>query len=335
QCRDIIYKQPITDKVFNGHVIADKTVHNKDQCEIQCFLNPDCVSLNYNPEPGVTPNCQLSSSDENVNPGNFASKPGYVYQAIKNHCAGENDCTKKKLVCQSGYGPHGYRCVCPKCLTGDHCKHYTKDTVLMFPKRSTDQTVKLANPFRGQSSNQFTISMWLQMNSSSSLRHSTPFSYETKKNIDEITIFFGDGKLAMELKGNTRTLTDYHYVFDDKWHHIAISWKSATDDADFFIDGAFIKTIRDGTALHQSIAKDGGLVLGQEQDHYLGGFDAAQSFQGNLTSVNMWDRALTRVEISEHAKRCPSGEGNLVKWVDLVPHKSVSVKYFCGESCLP
>ncbi|KAK3739418.1 hypothetical protein QZH41_011411 [Actinostola sp. cb2023] len=79
----------------------------------------------------------------------------------------------------------------------------------------------------------------------------------------------------------------------------------------------------------------GAIVLGQEQDAYLGGFDVGQSFQGNLTSVNMWDRVLSSVEISELAKGCPSGEGNLVKWADLVPRKSDSVKYFCGVSCYP
>ena len=65
------------------------------------------------------------------------------------------------------------------------------------------------------------------------------------------------------------------------------------------------------------VIEKGAIVLGQEQDSYIGGFSKSQSLKGNLTSVNMWDKVLTAQEISDLAKSFRSGEGNIIKWSDL------------------
>ena len=48
-----------------------------------------------------------------------------------------------------------------------------QDTILMFPKRSIDQTVILKNPFDGRKLTEFTISWWSQLN---------PLSWSTTNN---------------------------------------------------------------------------------------------------------------------------------------------------------
>ena len=45
------------------------------------------------------------------------------------------------------------------------------------------------------------------------------------------------------------------------------------------------------------IPKDGTLLLGQEPDAYLGGYDETQAFSGFITEVGLWNRALTGNEI--------------------------------------
>ena len=121
-----------------------------------------------------------------------------------------------------------------------------------------------------------------------------------------------------------------NYVTNDgKWHHVVVTWNYNTKEVSVYIDGK-LKPIYYHRQNKAGVIKGkGALVIGQDQDVYLGEFDVNQSFQGNLTSVNMWDRVLTSGEISEHAKKYPSGEGNVIKWVDLVPRKSESVKYSC------
>ena len=83
------------------------------------------------------------------------------------------------------------------------------------------------------------------------------------------------------------------------------------------------------------LIKKGAIVLGQEQDSYKGGFESSQSLQGNLTSVNMWDRVLTAQEISELAKSCTAGEGNIVKWADLKDKGEGEVKLINTSACGP
>lgn len=64
----------------------------------------------------------------------------------------------------------------------------------------------------------------------------------------------------------------------------------------------------------------GSLVLGQDQDSVAGGFSASQSFVGEMTGVNVWNRVMDHHEITSLSKSCRSGEGNVYKWSDFKPH---------------
>ena len=77
----------------------------------------------------------------------------------------------------------------------------------------------------------------------------------------------------------------------------------------------------------------GAIVLGQEQDSYKGGFQSTQSLKGNLTSVNMWDKVLTAQEISDLAKSFRSGEGNIIKWADLLNLEAKGKVRPFGSAC--
>ena len=45
-------------------------------------------------------------------------------------------------------------------------------------------------------------------------------------------------------------------------------------------------------------------------------FNKHGSFSGEMTSINLWDRALTDAEISKLAQSCSAGKGNLVSMAD-------------------
>ena len=64
----------------------------------------------------------------------------------------------------------------------------------------------------------------------------------------------------------------------------------------------------------------GSLVLGQEQDSEGGSFDASQSFVGEMTGVNFWNRVIDQNEIASMSKSCRGGEGNVYKWSDFKSH---------------
>ncbi|XP_072259064.1 C-reactive protein-like [Pyxicephalus adspersus] len=65
-----------------------------------------------------------------------------------------------------------------------------------------------------------------------------------------------------------------------------------------------------------SIAAETSIILGQDQDTFGGGFDASQSFVGEISDVNMWDYVLT----PEHIQKVGSGDlhGNLINWNSIV-----------------
>jgi len=105
----------------------------------------------------------------------------------------------------------------------------------------------------------------------------------------------------------------------DKWHHVCLTWKNTEANYTFYVDGVQIG--------EQSVSKDhviakGAIVLGQDQDSY------------NLTSVSLWDKALTAQEVSILAKSCTAGEGNIVKWSDLKDKGEGDVKLICTSTCV-
>lgn len=80
----------------------------------------------------------------------------------------------------------------------------------------------------------------------------------------------------------------------------------------------------------------GGLILGQEQDSYMGGLDSRQALKGNLTSLNVWDQALKESDVADLARTCPATrKGSVLKWRDVFQYKTDSVGYFCGTHCQP
>ena len=121
-------------------------------------------------------------------------------------------------------------------------------------------------------------------------------------------------------------------VVDGKWHHLCMTWLTTNQHGKLkvYVDGI----LRLEKVLGIIIPK-GAIVLGQEQDSYKGDFESSQSLQGNLTSVNMWDRVLTAQEISELAKSCTAGEGNIVKWSDLKDKGEGEVKLINTSDCGP
>lgn len=108
---------------------------------------------------------------------------------------------------------------------------------------------------------------------------------------------------------------------DGIWHHICVSWESATGSWKFYKDGV-VKHEDTDFKRGYTIRQGGTLVLGQEQDSVGGGFDSTQSFQGMLSFVNVWDNVLSSSQIIEMSKSCQKAEGgiegNVYKWSDFL-----------------
>ena len=99
-------------------------------------------------------------------------------------------------------------------------------------------------------------------------------------------------------------------IEDNNWHHVSVTRDNTT--ARLYIDGvqAGNPIIVPAAAL---VADSNGFIVGQEQDFVGGGFDANQSWAGEMDNVRIYNRALTDEEILDiyfHDRR-PSEEFTL------------------------
>ena len=103
---------------------------------------------------------------------------------------------------------------------------------------------------------------------------------------------------------------------DGDWHHVCLTWENNRGDLKGYIDGVMKSEGRKNPG--RVIPGTGAVVLGQDQDEVKGGFQLEQSYQGNLTNVNLWDRVLTEEEVADLSRSCSVGEGNVIKWSDFI-----------------
>ncbi|KAG8560328.1 hypothetical protein GDO81_014922 [Engystomops pustulosus] len=95
-----------------------------------------------------------------------------------------------------------------------------------------------------------------------------------------------------------------------EWKNTCVTWDSETGLVQLWINGK--RYPRKGTKTGSPIGPRMSVVLGQEQDSFGGGFDAKQSFQGEIYDVHMWDYVLPSNTLSIF---CYSDlSGNIFDW---------------------
>ena len=119
---------------------------------------------------------------------------------------------------------------------------------------------------------------------------------------------------------------------DGKWHHICFSWSNSYGSWQFFKDGTLAKN---GTDLGYGYTIKGGAKLVIGQDTLGGGFSAELSFQGFLTSVNVWSSVRRSEIIKEMSKPCLRGEGNVYRWSDFRYTARGNPKVVIPSPCVP
>ncbi|XP_061531572.1 C-reactive protein-like isoform X2 [Phycodurus eques] len=98
----------------------------------------------------------------------------------------------------------------------------------------------------------------------------------------------------------------------NSWHTLCSTWDSVNGIAQLWVDGK--PTIKRFIHSGQPISGNPIAILGQEQDTYGGGFDAAQSFIGMISRLHMWDYVLSRNEIQRYEEDSNFTPGNVFNW---------------------
>ena len=103
---------------------------------------------------------------------------------------------------------------------------------------------------------------------------------------------------------------------DGGWHFICASWRALGGEWKVMKDGEVVDGGA-GLAVDRRVAAGGLIVLGQEQDQEGGRFSAAESFQGQMTRLNVWAHALTQQEVAALGASCRPYFGNILTWSDV------------------
>ena len=159
-------------------------------------------------------------------------------------------------------------------LEGNTSQYAVIDTVNTFPSTA------------------LTIELWMKPGTNF---RETPLTYEVG-NSDEAQIFLSPSTgVAVVYLNSSNHVVNLPTLFDGDWHHYAFSWESTTGTLKTYLDGQLMDT---GT-IAQGITLDsgGGLVLGQEADNQMGGYNASQAFSGEMRDIRIWDDVRTSSEI--------------------------------------
>lgn len=116
-CRQLDFDLPIFGKALANHVIRTIQVPDVLLCQLYCFLEVDCVSVNVraaNHSPEKV--CELNNKDANSHPEDLMLIHQSSFHGTKNACS-SNPCLSG-ATCQTGFTEKGYRCLCP---TGSFC----------------------------------------------------------------------------------------------------------------------------------------------------------------------------------------------------------------------
>ena len=145
-----------------------------------------------------------------------------------------------------------------------------------------------------------TIAFWLKTSKSGA---QTIVSGANQLNDNEYIVFFlNEGLIRFYSHGRVGRNqvwcdVEIQPIADDTWHHFAVIRNASLGHADFFIDGEGY-TKRCGHLAYDTLKVEaGGLILGQDQDAFGGGFDASQVLRGALDDLRIYDGILSAAEV--------------------------------------
>ncbi|XP_019624987.1 PREDICTED: uncharacterized protein LOC109470470 isoform X1 [Branchiostoma belcheri] len=206
----------------------------------------------------------------------------------------------------------GANCTCRSGFVGDGRSSGSRCTravvpgeKIIFPgPRDVDDYARMETTLSGDLTS-FTLCVHMRSNMASSNQISL-VSYALSQHNNELLLFVNGG-FQLYIQSDIRMADPP--VWDGEWHTVCTTWRSRDGAWQFYVDGDLTAS-GSGFRVGGRVRRGGTWILGQDQDRVGGGFEASQSFIGELSEVNLWDRVLSSAEI---AADC-SYHGNVIDW---------------------
>ncbi|XP_078278986.1 mucosal pentraxin-like [Rhinoraja longicauda] len=176
-----------------------------------------------------------------------------------------------------------------------------------FPTETANSFVKLhASDFSGLTAFTVCFKAATEVTRSYSL-----LSYATSSSANELLIW-EETKTQLWLYLGSFVAGFYIPDMNSLLRHICVTWESKGGEIAIWVNGK--RGLRKVGGKGQVLKGSGQFIIGQEQDSVGGHFDIKQSFVGEMTDVNMWDRVLKHNEIELISQGCFSVGGNIINW---------------------
>ena len=214
----------------------------------------------------------------------------------------------------SGNKRHGTLQGNPQWQTANFC-HPAPATQTAFTFDGNDDGVIIRN-CRDFPTEKITMAFWIKTTTSKT--YPTPFSYAAQGHQNAFTLV--DAK-NFHVFVNSNSASDSTEktgvsVNDGQWHHVAVTWESATGSLTIYKDGKTAFT-KENYKKGETLPAGGTIALAQEQDSVGGDFEVSNTLDGSLSQVGLWAEILTEAEINGIMHQGLTGdEQNLVgAWV--------------------
>ena len=102
----------------------------------------------------------------------------------------------------------------------------------------------------------------------------------------------------------------------DSWHFYCMQWRSSDGLTEYYQDARKLRKEIKEDSIGIYFPSNGDMILGQELDAYVDGFDQEQAFKGSLTGLNFWSHFLGNDTIQGMSAGVINVNGNLLQWRD-------------------
>ncbi|KAM3825566.1 uncharacterized protein M6D78_015869 isoform 1-T1 [Vipera latastei] len=202
---------------------------------------------------------------------------------------------------------------------------YPLSSDLRFPYGSSLQLEDAVHCYLGN----FTLGLWIRSSFLDSPRMcAVSYSLKWRQQAEFALFLLSPSGLEFYAKGALLFSSSRVLLLDGSWHHLAVSVSNTPGVApcQVFVDGESRQADLSESSgfLWKGLSLGGRLSLGQLE----GGHGGTSFYAGDLSEVNLWDRALSEFPVKQMAalRNRWKFPGNVVSWSQLVAKKPPSVQ---------
>ena len=82
-CRTLNFKTRVEGSSLFGHVVRSYLINSQDDCELKCYIEDKCMSINFGPGDNGAHLCELSDSDHDLHPEDLKKRDGFIYRSTE------------------------------------------------------------------------------------------------------------------------------------------------------------------------------------------------------------------------------------------------------------